>query len=87
MRDCHGWNAWHLETGCPAGVTVRRGRKRIAASDDCCWLTFVVLQMMSVHANESVAAVKERWQLAVLRQQETPPAPLKACPPSFRVTA
>lgn len=50
-------------------------------------LTFVVLQMMRVHANESVAAVKERWQLAALRQQETSPAPLQACPPSFRVTA
>jgi hypothetical protein len=38
-------------------------------------LTFVVLQMMRVHPNESEAAVKERWQVAALRHQETPPSP------------
>jgi hypothetical protein len=50
-------------------------------------ITFVVLQMLRAHPNESVAAVKERWQLAVFRQQESPPLPLKACPSQFRATA
>jgi hypothetical protein len=33
------------------------------------------------------AAVKERWQLALTRQGEPPPAPLKACPAHLRATA
>jgi len=85
---------WSIET-------IFRDTKQYAGLAACqCWmdqvmvrhvslvlLTFVILQMMRVHPNESVAAVKERWQLAVLRQQETPPPLLKACPPQFRVTA
>jgi hypothetical protein len=85
---------WSIET-------IFRDMKQYAALTACqCWvdqatirhvsfvlLTFVVLQMMRVHPNESVAAVKERWQLAVLRQREAPPPPLKACPPQFRATA
>jgi hypothetical protein len=81
--------------------TIFRDTKQYAGLTACqCWvdqamirhvsfvlLTFVVLQRMRVHPNESVAAVKERWQLAVVRQRATPPPPLKACPPQFRATA
>jgi hypothetical protein len=50
-------------------------------------LGFVVLQRLRIHPSESVAAVKERWQLAITRQGEQPPAPLKACPAHLRATA
>lgn len=51
------------------------------------FLTFFVLQMMRRTPEESVASVKERWQLEVMRDGESPPPPLKACPPHLRVTA
>ena len=41
-------------------------------------LSFVVLQMMRRSAEESVGSVKERWQLEVLRDGESPPPLLKA---------
>jgi len=80
--------------------TIFRDTKQYAGLTACqCWvdqamvrhvgfviLTFVVLQMLRAHPNESVAAVKERWQLAVFRRQESPPLPLRACPAQFRVT-
>jgi DDE superfamily endonuclease len=47
----------------------------------------VVLQQLRLDRAESVAAVKERWQLAITRQDEQPPAPLKACPAHLRATA
>jgi hypothetical protein len=50
-------------------------------------LTFVVLQILRHSGDESVGAVKERWQLMVLRDGEAPPAPLRACPPELRPTA
>src|SRR5215210_678495 len=50
-------------------------------------LTFVVMQSMRRSAEESVGAVKERWQLEVLRDGESPPSLLKACPPNLRPTA
>jgi len=37
--------------------------------------------------DESIAAVKERWQLTVTRQGQPPPPPLKACPAHLRATA
>jgi hypothetical protein len=81
--------------------TVFRDSKQFAGLEACqCWadqamvrhvglvlLTFVVLQMMRVNTEESVGAVKERWQLAVARDRESPPLPLKACPPHLRLTA
>jgi SRSO17 transposase len=81
--------------------TVFRDSKQFAGLEACqCWadqamvrhvglvlLTFVVLQMMRVNTEESVGAVKERWQLAVARDREPPPLPLKACPPHLRLTA
>ena len=50
-------------------------------------LTFVVLQMMRRSMQESVGSVKEHWQLEVLRDGESPPPLLKACPPHLRATA
>ncbi len=50
-------------------------------------VTFVVLQLLHTTVEEPVAAVKERWQLAVLRDGEAPPAPLRACPRELRSTA
>ena len=50
-------------------------------------LTFVVLQMMRRSVEESLGSVKERWQLEVLRDGESPPPLLKACPPHLRATA
>lgn len=50
-------------------------------------LTFVVLQHLRVTPEETVGGVKERWQLAVLRDGEPPPTPLRCCPPELRATA
>lgn len=51
------------------------------------FLTFVVLQLLRERPDEAVASVKERWQLAILRDGEQAPAPLRACPPELRPTA
>jgi hypothetical protein len=50
-------------------------------------VAFVVLQQLRLDRAESVAAVKERWQLTATRQGEQPPTPLKACPAHLRATA
>jgi DDE superfamily endonuclease len=50
-------------------------------------LTFVVMQLMRRSTEESVGSVKERWQLEVMRDGESPPPLLKACPPHLRATA
>jgi hypothetical protein len=50
-------------------------------------LGFVVLQQLRTHPGESLAAVKERWQLTLTHQGQPPPAPLKACPAHLRPTA
>jgi SRSO17 transposase len=50
-------------------------------------LTFVVLQLMRRTSEESVGSVKECWQLEVLRDGQSPPPLLKACPPHLRATA
>lgn len=50
-------------------------------------LTFVVLQRLRRSPGETVGGVKARWKLAVLRDGEPPPAPLRACPPELRATA
>jgi hypothetical protein len=81
--------------------TIFRDTKQYAGLGACqCWtdqamvrhvalvlVGFVVLQQLRVDRTESLAAVKERWQLALTRQGEPPPAPLKACPTHLRVTA
>ena len=48
---------------------------------------FVVLQCLRTDPTESIAGVKERWQLTITRQGQPPPIPLKACPPHLRPTA
>jgi hypothetical protein len=81
--------------------TVFRDAKQFAGLEACqCWVdqamvrhvalvlvTFVVVQLLRQTVDEPVAAVKERWQLLVVRDGEDPPAPLRAAPPEFRSTA
>ncbi|WP_274596089.1 transposase [Rubrobacter xylanophilus] len=50
-------------------------------------LTCVVMQMMRRFMGESVGSVKERWQLEVMRDGESSPPLLKACPLHLRATA
>jgi len=81
--------------------TIFRDSKQYAGLGACqCWtdqavvrhvalvlVTFVVLQHLRLEPAESVAAVKERWQLTITRHGERPPTPLKACPAHLRATA
>lgn len=85
---------WEVET-------LFRDSKQFAGLGACqCWvdqamvrhvafvlLTFMVLQMLRRNPQETVASVKERWQLEVARDGQSPPPPLKACPPELRATA
>lgn len=85
---------WEVET-------IFRDSKQFAGLGACqCWvdqamvrhvafvlLTFVVLQMLRRNPQETVASVKERWQLDVARAGQSPPPPLKACPRELRTTA
>ena len=48
------------------------------------FLTFVVLQLLRRDPQETVGAVKARWQGEVLRDGQAPPQPLRAAPPEFR---
>jgi len=48
------------------------------------FLTFVVLQVLRRDPQETVGAVKTRWQGEVLRDGQAPPQPLRAAPPEFR---
>lgn len=50
-------------------------------------LAFVGLQRLRMTPEESLAAVKERWQLAARQNGQTPPVPLRACPRELRSTA
>ncbi|MDP8936759.1 MAG: hypothetical protein M3O23_03350 [Actinomycetota bacterium] len=47
-------------------------------------LTFVVLQVLRRDPQETVGAVKARWQDEILRDGQLPPPPLRATPPEFR---
>ena len=81
--------------------TIFRDSKQYAGLGACqCWtdqavvrhvalvlVTFVVLQHLRLEPAESVAAVKERWQLTITRHGERPPTPLKACPAHLPATA
>ena len=81
--------------------TVFRDSKQFTGLEACqCWvdqamvrhvglvlLTFVVLQLLRTTPDESVGAVKERWQVAVISDGQVAPPPLKACPPELRLTA
>lgn len=82
---------WRIET-------IFRDTKQLAGLAACqCWvdqalvrhvalvfLTFVVLQLLRREPQETVGAVKARWQGAVLRDGQTPPQPLRATPPELR---
>jgi hypothetical protein len=48
------------------------------------FLTFAVLQVLRRDPQETVGAVKARWQGEVLRDGQAPPQPLRAAPPGFR---
>jgi DDE superfamily endonuclease len=81
--------------------TIFRDTKQYAGLSACqCWadpamvrhvalvlVGFVVLQQLRLDPSESLGAVKERWQLAITRQAEPPPAPVRACPAHLRATA
>jgi hypothetical protein len=70
--------------------TIFRDTKQYAGLGACqCWtdqamvrhvalvlLTFMVLQQLRLDPSESLAAVKERWQVAITRQAEPQPTPL-----------
>jgi hypothetical protein len=85
---------WRVET-------IFRDTKQYAGLGACqCWsdaamvrhvalvlVGFVVLQQLRLDRAESVAAVKQRWQLTITCQGEPPPGPLKACPAHLRATA
>jgi hypothetical protein len=82
---------WRIET-------IFRDTKQLAGLAACqCWvdqalvrhvalvfLTFVVLQLLRRDPQETVGAVKTRWQADVLRDGQVPPQPLRAAPPAFR---
>ena len=81
--------------------TVFRDTKQFAGLAACQWwvdqamvrhvalvlVTFVVVQLLRQTADEPVAAIKERWQLLVVRDGEVPPEPRRAAPPEYRSTA
>lgn len=85
---------WSIET-------VFRDTKQYGGLEACqCWvdqamvrhvalvfLAFIVMQMLRISPAETIADVKERWQLEIARGGQPPPAPLKACPPHLRATA
>jgi hypothetical protein len=82
---------WRIET-------IFRDTKQLTGLEACqCWvdqawvrhvalvfLTFVVLQVLRRDPQETVGAVKARWQGEVLRDGQAPPQPLRAAPPEFR---
>lgn len=82
---------WRIET-------IFRDTKQLAGLAACqCWadqalvrhvalvfLAFVVLQVLRRDPQETVGAVKARWQGEVLRDGQTPPQPLRAAPRAFR---
>jgi len=85
------WSRWRIET-------IFRDTKQLAGLAACqAWvdqalvrhvalvfLTFVVLQLLRRDPQETVGAVKARWQGEVLRDGQVPPPPLHAAPPEFR---
>lgn len=85
---------WEVET-------LFRDSKQYAGLGACqCWvdqamvrhvalvlLAFAALQMLRRTPRETVASVKDRWQLAVSRDGRPSPPPLKACPTELRATA
>jgi len=78
--------------------TVFRDTKQLAGLESCqarvdramvrhvslVLLSFAVLQFLRSSPSETVGQVKQRWQTAIARAGESPPPPLKACPPYLR---
>jgi hypothetical protein len=78
--------------------TIIRDTKQLAGLEACqCWgdqafvrpvalvvVAFVVLQLLRRAPQETVGAVKARWQGEVLRDGQAPPPPWRAAPPEFR---
>ncbi len=83
---------WRIET-------IFRDTKQAAGLATCqCWvdqafvrhvalvfLAFVVLQVLRRAPQDTVGAVKARCQGEVLRDGQTPPQPLRAAPPNYRI--
>ena len=83
---------WRIET-------LFRDTKQLAGLAACqCWvdqalvrhvalvcLAFVVLQVLRRAPQDTVGAVKARWQGELLRAGQAPPPPLRSAPPTFRV--
>jgi hypothetical protein len=83
---------WRIET-------IFRDTKQLAGLSACqCWVdqalvrhvalvfvAFVVLQVLRRAPQETVGAVKTRWQGDILRDGQAPPPPLRAAPPEFRI--
>ena len=83
---------WRIET-------IFRDTKQLAGLAACqCWvdqafvrhvalvfLAFVVLQVLRRAPQDTAGAVKARCQGEVLRDGQTPPPPLRAAPPEFRI--
>jgi hypothetical protein len=83
---------WRIET-------IFRDTKQLAGLAACqCWvdqalvrhvalvfLAFVVLQVLRRAPQETVGAVKARWQGEILRDGQTPPQPLRAAPLECRI--
>ena len=86
-----GCCGWRIET-------IVRDTKQLAGLGACqCWvdqalvrhvalvcLTFVVLQLLRRDSQETMGAVKARWQGEGLRDGQLPPQPLRAAPPDLR---
>jgi hypothetical protein len=60
---------------------------RVVARVGLVLVGFVVLQQLRLDPSESLAAVKECWQLTITRQGQPPLPLLKACPAHLRATA
>lgn len=85
---------WSVETVCrdteqrtALGACQARVDQAMVRHAALVFLAFVVLQHLRTDQQETVGGVKARWQLAVLRDSEEPPTPLRACPAQLRATA
>jgi hypothetical protein len=70
---CSADGYWHI----PVAFRLWRPRRRCAQRD----------YRTKLQLAEQMVAVKERWQLEIVRDGEPPPTPLKACPHHLRATA
>jgi hypothetical protein len=85
---------WSVETvvrdtkQCAAlGACQARADRALVRHGALVFLACGVLQHVRADPRETAGGVKDRWQSAVLRDREPPPAPVRACPPDLRATA